>query len=49
MTGASGTYGPGAGVWTRDGSRAFRVGRAIKAGRVWTAATTTTLGALLLG
>jgi aldehyde dehydrogenase len=29
-------YGLGAGVWTRDGSRAFRVGRAIKAGRVWT-------------
>ena len=29
-------YGLGAGVWTRDDSRAFRVGRAIKAGRVWT-------------
>ena len=29
-------YGLGAGVWTRDGNRAFRVGRAIKAGRVWT-------------
>jgi aldehyde dehydrogenase len=29
-------YGLGAGVWTRDGSRAFRVGRAIKAGWVWT-------------
>ena len=29
-------YGLGAGVWTRDGSRAFRIGRAIKAGRVWT-------------
>jgi aldehyde dehydrogenase len=29
-------YGLGAGVWTRNGSRAFRVGRAIKAGRVWT-------------
>jgi aldehyde dehydrogenase len=29
-------YGLGAGVWTRDGSRAFRVGRAVKAGRVWT-------------
>jgi aldehyde dehydrogenase len=29
-------YGLGAGVWTRDGSRAFRMGRAIKAGRVWT-------------
>jgi aldehyde dehydrogenase len=29
-------YGLGAGVWTRDGNRAYRVGRAIKAGRVWT-------------
>jgi aldehyde dehydrogenase len=29
-------YGLGAGVWTRDGSRAFRMGRAIKAGHVWT-------------
>ncbi len=29
-------YGLGAGVWTRDGSTAFRVGRGIKAGRVWT-------------
>jgi aldehyde dehydrogenase len=29
-------YGLGAGVWTRDGSRAFRMGRAVKAGRVWT-------------
>ncbi|HUA02577.1 MAG TPA: aldehyde dehydrogenase family protein [Solirubrobacteraceae bacterium] len=29
-------YGLGAGVWTRNGSRAFRMGRAIKAGRVWT-------------
>jgi aldehyde dehydrogenase len=28
-------YGLGAGVWSRDGSRAFRMGRAIKAGRVW--------------
>jgi len=28
-------YGLGGGVWTRDGSRAFRVGRGIKAGRVW--------------
>ncbi len=28
-------YGLGAGVWTRDGSRAYRMGRAIKAGRVW--------------
>ncbi|MEM6624205.1 MAG: aldehyde dehydrogenase family protein [Pseudomonadota bacterium] len=30
------TYGLGAGVWTRDGNTAFRVGRAIQAGRVWT-------------
>ncbi len=29
-------YGLGAGVWTRDGARAFRMGRAIQAGRVWT-------------
>jgi len=29
-------YGLGAGLWTRDGSRAFRVGRGIQAGRVWT-------------
>ena len=29
-------YGLGAGVWSRDGSRAFRMGRNIKAGRVWT-------------
>ncbi|MGA7988878.1 MAG: aldehyde dehydrogenase family protein [Candidatus Dormiibacterota bacterium] len=29
-------YGLGAGVWTRDGSRAYRMGRAVKAGRVWT-------------
>src|SRR5207342_3652607 len=29
-------YGLGAGVWTRDGSRAYRMGRGIKAGRVWT-------------
>ena len=29
-------YGLGAGVWTRDGSAAYRMGRAIKAGRVWT-------------
>ncbi|MCT2386903.1 acetaldehyde dehydrogenase ExaC [Erwinia pyrifoliae] len=28
-------YGLGAGVWTRDINRAYRVGRAIKAGRVW--------------
>lgn len=29
-------YGLGAGVWTRDGARAFRMGRGIQAGRVWT-------------
>jgi aldehyde dehydrogenase len=29
-------YGLGAGVWTRDGSRAFRFGRGLQAGRVWT-------------
>ena len=29
-------YGLGAGVWTRDGERAFRMGRKIQAGRVWT-------------
>jgi aldehyde dehydrogenase len=29
-------YGLGAGVWTRDMSRAFRMGRGIRAGRVWT-------------
>ncbi len=29
-------YGLGAGVWTRNGSLAFRAGRDIKAGRVWT-------------
>ncbi|MBS9478643.1 aldehyde dehydrogenase [Ancylobacter radicis] len=29
-------YGLGAGVWTRDGNRAYRFGRAIQAGRVWT-------------
>ncbi|MET8777295.1 aldehyde dehydrogenase family protein [Nocardia sp. NPDC004654] len=29
-------YGLGAGVWTRDGATAYRMGRAIKAGRVWT-------------
>jgi len=29
-------YGLGAGVWTRDTSRAFRMGRGIEAGRVWT-------------
>ncbi len=28
-------YGLGAGVWSRDGTRAYRVSRAIKAGRVW--------------
>ncbi len=29
-------YGLGSGVWTRDGTRAYRFGREIKAGRVWT-------------
>ncbi len=29
-------YGLGAGVWTRDGGAAYRLGRAIEAGRVWT-------------
>ena len=28
-------YGLGAGVWTRDGTRAYRFGRKIEAGRVW--------------
>ncbi|EEG10536.1 MULTISPECIES: aldehyde dehydrogenase [Pseudogulbenkiania] len=30
------SFGLGAGVWTRDGSLAYRMGREIKAGRVWT-------------
>ncbi|GAB3751956.1 aldehyde dehydrogenase family protein [Yimella sp. RIT 621] len=29
-------YGLGAGVWSRDGAQAYRMGRGIKAGRVWT-------------
>jgi aldehyde dehydrogenase len=29
-------YGLGAGVWTRNGNLAYRMGRGIKAGRVWT-------------
>jgi aldehyde dehydrogenase len=29
-------YGLGAGIWTRDTAKAYRMGRAIKAGRVWT-------------
>jgi aldehyde dehydrogenase len=29
-------YGLGAGVWTRDANRAYRAGREIQAGRVWT-------------
>ena len=29
-------YGLGAGVWTRNGNRAYKFGRAIQAGRVWT-------------
>jgi aldehyde dehydrogenase len=32
----SSLYGLGAGVWTRDGNLAYRAGRAIQAGRVWT-------------
>ncbi|MFJ5995135.1 aldehyde dehydrogenase family protein [Streptomyces sp. NPDC092370] len=29
-------YGLGAGVWSRNGNHAYRLGREIKAGRVWT-------------
>tara|TARA_R110001583_G_scaffold7971_2_gene38818 strand:+ start:1104 stop:2621 length:1518 start_codon:yes stop_codon:yes gene_type:complete len=29
-------FGLGAGLWTRDSNRAYRMGRGIKAGRVWT-------------
>jgi len=29
-------YGLGSGVWTRDGAQAYRAGREIQAGRVWT-------------
>jgi aldehyde dehydrogenase len=29
-------YGLGAGIWSRDASRLYRMGRAIQAGRVWT-------------
>ncbi|KZE28959.1 aldehyde dehydrogenase family protein [Chelatococcus daeguensis] len=29
-------YGLGAGIWTRDMNRAYRFGRSIEAGRVWT-------------
>ncbi|MET0339642.1 MAG: aldehyde dehydrogenase family protein [Polyangiales bacterium] len=29
-------YGLGAGVWSRDGTLAYRAGRALQAGRVWT-------------
>lgn len=29
-------YGLGAGVWSRNGSQAYRVGRQVQAGRVWT-------------
>jgi aldehyde dehydrogenase len=29
-------YGLGAGVWSRNGTNAYRVGREIEAGRVWT-------------
>lgn len=30
------SFGLGAGVWTRNGTQAYRAGRAIQAGRVWT-------------
>ncbi|HLS43159.1 MAG TPA: aldehyde dehydrogenase family protein [Paenalcaligenes sp.] len=30
------SFGLGAGVWSRDGSRAYRMGRGLQAGRVWT-------------
>src|SRR6201986_2176701 len=29
-------YGLGAGVWSRDGAQAYRAGREVQAGRVWT-------------
>jgi aldehyde dehydrogenase len=29
-------YGLGAGLWTRNGTNAYKMGRSIKAGRVWT-------------
>ncbi|MBD2099798.1 aldehyde dehydrogenase family protein [Leptolyngbya sp. FACHB-261] len=29
-------YGLGAGIWTRDSNRAYRMGRKLQAGRVWT-------------
>ena len=29
-------YGLGAGVWSRNGTTAYKVGRAVQAGRVWT-------------
>jgi aldehyde dehydrogenase len=29
-------FGLGSGVWSRNGNRAYRMGRGIKAGRVWT-------------
>jgi aldehyde dehydrogenase len=29
-------FGLGAGVWTRDMNRAYRIGRGLQAGRVWT-------------
>jgi aldehyde dehydrogenase len=29
-------YGLGSGIWSRNGNRAYRFGRAIQAGRVWT-------------
>ena len=36
LLGVQRQFGLGAGVWTRDINRAYRMGRAIKAGRVWT-------------
>ena len=30
------TFGLGAGVWSRNGNTAYKVGRAVQAGRVWT-------------
>ncbi len=33
-------YGTGAGVWSRNGNLAYKMGRGIQAGRVWPAAIT---------
>ena len=35
-TPSDGDAGTGAGIWTRNITRAYRFGRAIQAGRVWT-------------